>query len=292
MIEIKNLKKFFGTKIAVDIDELTIPDGTIFSLFGINGSGKSTMLRLLSGVYRQDEGEITFNGRPISEDAVRKDFLYIADDPLSKGESLDSLFLYYSTFYGLQKEKFEHYLSLFSISLKDRQLRHYSKGMKRRVYLAIALAIAPKVIMLDEAFDGLDIVGKSIFKQEIVKILEDDPEKIVIVASHSIKEMDDLADHFIILKEGKIVLDSADAQRSNGVKVEIGFAQPFDFSIFTQYGFTIQHASNKVATLLKATTDKEVIPFLEKFDPVLIDVSPITTEDLFWLKAEVMNDVC
>ena len=290
MIEIRNLQKNFGDNKAIDGLSTSIHDGSVFALLGVNGSGKSTLLRLISGVYQKDGGEIFYNGRSLNDVSLRKDFLYIGDELLFKGESLDSLFLYYSTFYGLTKERYEHYLKLFEIDLEKRRLSHFSKGMQRRVYLAIGLAISPKVLILDEAFDGLDIVGKTVFKKELFSILGDDPEKIVIIASHSIKEVEDLCDRFVILKKGKIIFDSGKETATECCKAEIGFKDEFDFGLFEKEGFIILHSTKKVATLLAEKSAKEVEDILCVYEPALLDIGELSAEELFLLKSEGAKD--
>ena len=290
MFEIKNLQKKFGDNSAIDGLSMIIPDGSLFALLGVNGSGKSTLLRLLCGVYQKDGGEIIYNDSSLDDVSLKKDFLYISDELQSKGESIDSLFLYYNTFYGMTKERYEHYLDLFEIDRKEKRLNHFSKGMKRRVYLAIALAISPKVLFLDEAFDGLDIVGKTVFKEEILKSFDEEPSNIVVIASHSIKEVESLCDRFVILKKGKLIYDSGETSGAEYCKAEIGFKDEFDFTRLEKAGFKILHSSKKVATLLAEKSSEDAAAILSAFEPVLLDIGEISAEELFFLKSEAVED--
>lgn len=286
MIEIKNLRKNFGDKVALNVENIVIPSGNIFALFGVNGSGKSTLLRVVSGVYDADEGTITCDNANLLEPLSRKEFLYISDDPLSKGQTLDTLFSFYSTFYGLTKENYEKYLKLFAINLKDRRLSRYSKGMRRRVYLAIALAVSPKVLILDEAFDGLDIVGKTIFKDQILKAVEEDCSKTVIIASHSIKEVSDFIDKFVILSKGEVVYDSEKNESVDCLRIEVGFKDAFDVINLEKDGFKIFRSSKKTATLLTSIPKDDAIAILNRYNPALIDVEEANVEELFYFKSE------
>lgn len=290
MIKIKNLQKNFGNKVALNVENIVIPSGSVFALFGVNGSGKSTLLRIISGVYEKDAGELDYNDASISEPLTRKDFLYISDDPLYKGQSLDSLFDYYSAFYELDRVEYEKYLKLFGINLNSRRLSRYSKGMRRRVYLAIALAVSPKVLILDEAFDGLDIVGKTIFKEQILKIIEEDSSKIVIIASHSIKEVSDFIDKFVILSKGKVVFDSVKEDNENCLSIEVGFKEGFDAYAIEKEGFKVFHYTKKTATLLTDKPEDEALAILNKYSPVLVEVSNADVEELFYYKAEECID--
>lgn len=286
MIEIKNLRKNFGDKVALNVENIVIPSGSIFALFGVNGSGKSTLLRVISGVYDGDEGSIKYDNVNLSEPLSRKDFLYISDDPLSKGQTLDTLFSFYSTFYGLTKENYEKYLKLFAINLQDRRLSRYSKGMRRRVYLAIALAVSPKVLILDEAFDGLDIVGKTVFIDQILKAVEEDCSKTVIIASHSIKEVSDFIDKFVILSKGEVAYDSTTDQETDCLRIEVGFKDCFDFTNLVKEGFKIFRSSKKTVTLLTDMQKDDAIALLNRYNPVLIDVEQANVEELFYFKSE------
>lgn len=290
MIEIKGLKKYFKDYKAIDIPSLTIPNGCVFSVLGVNGSGKSTLLNLISGVYKQESGEILYDGKSLKEDSLRKDFLYISDDPLSKGQTLQSLYLFYSMFYGMTKEKYEHYLSILEIDLKKPQLDHYSKGMKRRVYLAIALAISPKVLIMDELFDGLDVLGKKVFKRELFNIMEEDPEKMVIIASHTIKDIEGLADQYIILKNGEIALDPSTEEENTYLKVEIAFHDVFDFEQLEELGFKILTHSGKMATLFTQKDEEEIHAILGEYRPAFMNISEMSSEEMFYLKAEEKED--
>lgn len=286
MIEINNLRKKFGEKVALNVANIVIPSGNIFALFGVNGSGKSTLLRVISGVYEADEGSMTYDNSDLAQPLLRKDFLYISDDPLSKGQTLDTLFSYYSTFYGLTKDNYEKYLKLFGINLQDRRLSRYSKGMRRRVYLAIALAVSPKVLILDEAFDGLDIVGKTIFKDQILKAVEADCSKTVIIASHSIKEVSDFIDKFVILSKGEVVYDSAKDEDAACLRIEVGFKDVFDVTNLVKDGFKIFRSSKKTATLLTSIPENDATALLNRYNPVLMDVEQANVEELFYFKSE------
>ena len=156
MIEIKGLKKSFGAKNVLGGVSLSIPSGSVFGLVGINGAGKSTLLRLIAGVLRADEGKILADGEEIFENEKKKrEFFFLPDDPYyATGTNADKLIGLYKTFYDFDAAVFAEYEKRFSIK-RNVPIRNFSKGMKRQLFIAIALACRPKYLLLDEAFDGL-----------------------------------------------------------------------------------------------------------------------------------------
>ena len=167
MIEIKDVMKSFENKNVLNHLNVTISSGSIFGLIGPNGAGKSTLLYLLNGISKCDEGSILFDGKDVYENPdVKKDILFISDDPYYfHFATIDEMKDFYLTFYPqFNLETYQHYVNLFRLP-QNKPLKDYSKGMKRQAMFALALAIAPKYLLLDEAFDGLDPVMRLAFKK-------------------------------------------------------------------------------------------------------------------------------
>lgn len=166
MIEIHNLSKGFDKQNVLKNLSLTIKDGTIFGLVGINGAGKSTLLRLMSGIYKADNGVITYDGNNVYDNPnVKKDIFFLPDDPFyamnTKGKDLLEL---YKTLYDVDEGIFYKYISQFNLS-DNKPINNFSKGMKRQLFIALALSVKPKYLFLDEAFDGLDPLARLSFKK-------------------------------------------------------------------------------------------------------------------------------
>lgn len=200
MIEIKDVMKSFENKNVLNHLNVTISSGSIFGLIGPNGAGKSTLLYLLNGISKCDEGSILFDGKDVYENPdVKKDILFISDDPYYfHFATIDEMKDFYLTFYPqFNLETYQHYVDLFRLP-QNKPLKDYSKGMKRQAMFALALAIAPKYLLLDEAFDGLDPVMRLAFKKAINQII--DENMTVIISSHNLRELEDICDSFGILK--------------------------------------------------------------------------------------------
>ena len=200
MIEIKNLVKTFGSVRAVDDLSITINSG-INGLIGENGAGKSTLLRLISDVYQADSGEIIIDGVPNFKVMAKKDVFFLPDNPYAPHNSaVMQTFELYSTLFDLDKNKFMEIMKKLSLPL-DRKVSTYSKGMRRQLFIAIALSSNAKYALLDEAFDGLDPLVLATVREEIIK---DADKKIYIVSSHNISSLERLCDSFILLSKGRV----------------------------------------------------------------------------------------
>ena len=224
MIEIKGLTHGFGKKIVLDHIDLTVPDHTIMGLVGINGAGKSTFLRLLSGVYLPDSGSIAFDGADPRLAQTRQNIFFLPDDPYyTSSMTPKALFDFYKTFYPqIDRGIYEELLSKYAIDLKGK-MRNFSKGMRRQTFIALALAIKPRYLLLDEAFDGLDPLSRKLFKDAIIEYVENS-DTTVIIASHSLRELEDFCDSFILLDYNHITQQGDIAQHVGSFcKFELAF---------------------------------------------------------------------
>lgn len=195
--------------------DITINDGTVTGIVGINGAGKSTLLRLMSGVYIPTRGTVEYDGGSPALPEVRKNLFFLPDDPFfTSGASAKSVVEMYKTFYPhFDMRAYDGYMEKSKIDVK-KPIRNFSKGMKRQFYIAVALAVKPKYLLLDEAFDGLDPLSRKRFKNEIVKCAEENGTT-VIITSHSLRELEDFCDSFILI-DNKTVKSSGDIAQKVG----------------------------------------------------------------------------
>jgi ABC-2 type transport system ATP-binding protein len=281
MIEIKDLSKSFGKNKAVDVSSLKIQPDSITALVGVNGSGKSTLMRLMAGVYKKDQGQILYDGKEVYENPeVKKDILFISDNPLSsRSNSISSLEDFYSFFYQMDRKKFKEEIERFSLP-KDGNLSTFSKGMKRRVYIAIALSVAPKVLLLDEAFDGIDPEGRSLFKKELISLM-DEKEMTIVVSSHSLRELEELADRYILMKKGQIVFDTEQKKENDFHKFTLGFTSKVEKEKLSIPELVRIEGKDKLYTFVSKAKKEEIEKALEKLHPVLLEETEMTLEDMF-----------
>lgn len=282
MIEIKNLIKGYekGKPVLSNLS-VTIADATVFGLVGINGAGKSTLLRVLAGVMKADGGQVCVDGENVYEnEKVKQGMFFLPDDPFyTANVTAEGLAEMYQAVYNLDKKVFADKLASFALDSK-KPIRNFSKGMKRQVFVALALAIAPKYLLLDEAFDGLDPLARLTFKKCIVELVEEKGTTVVI-SSHSLRELEDICDSYGILDHGTITCSGELESDLNKVhKFQAAFqgevkAEEFGFACmaFEQTG--------KVARFITKAGAEEVLQKLEKFNPIFVEEIEVDFEEMF-----------
>ncbi|MBQ6196507.1 MAG: ABC transporter ATP-binding protein, partial [Lachnospiraceae bacterium] len=160
MIQVQQAVKRFGDLTALNKISCRIDKGSVYGLVGSNGAGKSTFLRLVSGVYKADEGLVTIDGAPVYDDPAVKSRLVFVPDELFflPGSTLTRMAVLYKSFYPHFDEKRFHFLTN-SFQLDEKRLIHgFSKGMRRQAATLLALSCRPDFYFFDETFDGLDPV--------------------------------------------------------------------------------------------------------------------------------------
>ena len=282
MLEIKNVCKAFGDKNVLDNVSLDIDFGSIFGLVGVNGAGKSTLLRCIAGIYKTDDGTILFDGLDTYDDyEVRKNILFVSDDPYYPyGSTLNSLKDFYKGFYNFDEETYKKYLDLFGLDEKA-NISNFSKGMKRQSMLLLALACKPKLLMLDEAFDGLDPIVRVYIKNALSDLIEDN-KSLIIISSHNLKELEDICDTYGILEDGHIsTYGDLIESKANINKYQLAFKDMVDENIFKDFDILYKNAEGRIITLVIRGDKEEVSEKLEKLNPLILDVLNVNFEELF-----------
>lgn len=292
MIEIRNISKTLGKKKVLENISLSINNGDILGLVGINGVGKSTLLRCISGVYHVEEGDILFDNKSVYENnEVKKNILFIPDESaISAKTTINSLLDFFSSFYEVNRKSFFEYLNIFKVNITSKPLNTFSKGMKRRVLLCFALAIHPKYLLLDEAFDGLDPLGKVQFK----KLLDEQMSKFnmsVIIASHSLRELTLIANTFAMLNSGKIISQGdVDNKESTYFKVQMAFNEEIDLNSFNEKTIVQRNKMGRIVTLIVNQNKEEIEPTFSKYSPLTIDILPLSFDERFVYETEAFEN--
>lgn len=287
MIEIKELRKSFGTKQVINGLSLTINDGEIFGLVGINGAGKSTLLRLISGIYLPDNGSIKIDGMEVFDNPKAKRNIFILpDDPYyPKNSTIQSVLSFYKSLYEINEEEFNSYIKLFGLK-SDNTINNFSKGMKRQLFIALALAICPKYLLLDEAFDGLDPLVRLKFRKIISRIIEE-KNITIIISSHSLRELEDICDSYGLLDGGVIEKTGSIEERKNIYhKFQIAFNDEMDFTVFKDLDIVSFSNIGRVIKLIVRGDKEKIVEYLSSLKPLLIDEITIDFEELFIIEAE------
>ena len=281
MIEISGVTKNFGDHVVLDGIDLKIPDKSILGLIGINGAGKSTLLRVVSGIYSPDSGDVIIDGlKAYDNEDIKKQMFFLSDDPYYSVRTTPAdLMKLVEAFYKIDELVYFKMLDTYHIPVHKR-MDKFSKGMKRQVFVALAFAIKPKYLLLDEAFDGLDPLARETFKKEIKKLVEE-IGSTVIISSHSLKELEGMCDSFAILNENKIQATGSLADAVGILhKYQIAFKETVDTHLFPRIYKTIER-DGRVIHLISELTLPEVEEKIKSMNPVFIDELPIEFEEVF-----------
>lgn len=287
MIEIKNVSKSFEENEVLKDLNLTIKKGSIFGLVGINGAGKSTLLRMISGVYSCDSGFITVDGEEVFENIKAKSkIFFLPDDPYYSynltGLDLKNL---YKGYYGLDEEVLYHHLNQFKLDI-SKPMHNYSKGMKRQLFVSLAISCKPDYMLLDEAFDGLDPLARLHFKRALIE-LSANHNTTVIISSHALRELEDicdsygLIDHKTIVSEGEI-----DSILSNMYKFQLAFNKLIKEEDFKEFDVRSYKEEGRLIKVAIKGDKEKFLEYIKKFEPIFVDEINVSFEDLFIQEVE------
>ena len=282
MIEIKNLSHSLGKKKILDGINLTLADGSVMGLVGINGAGKTTLLRLISGVYNADEGEIMIGGIPVSEESARRELFFLPDDPYYTTYTAGkNLFDMYSVFYPkMERSVFEQYMNEFALDPK-KPIRNFSKGMRRQLYIALALSVKPKYLLLDEAFDGLDPLARLSFKRAINTLVEESGAS-VIISSHSLRELEDFCDCYALIDKMTVASSGDIAERvERFCKFQLAFVDDISETAFDGLPIVSLEQSGRFFRIVLEGRDDDMRARLDALCPAVIEQMHMDFEEMF-----------
>ncbi len=281
MIEVKGLYKSFEGFPALNGLDLSVPDGAVYGLVGPNGAGKSTLIRHLAGIYRQDRGEIRIGGEPVFDNpAVKSRIAYIPDEIFYHAQATirDMMHLYRDLYPSFSTERYDTLKEAFALDDK-KLMRKLSKGQQKQAAFWLALSQRPDIVILDEPVDGLDPVMR---RQIWGLLMQDVAERntTVLVSSHNLRELEDVCDHVGILHHGKMLLErSLAALQENLVKVQA--AWPEGRGLPEGLDILHQSAAGRVQQLILRGKAAEITERLRESAPLLLDVLPLTLEEIF-----------
>ena len=188
---------------------MTLSPGHVYGVLGENGVGKSTLMKLASGVLIPTAGSVTIDGREASlrEEATMAKIIYLPEEFSLPALTLDEFREVTTPFYpSFSDESFEECCRVLDV-VRDRRLDKLSMGQRKRAYLAFAFACRAEWLLLDEPTNGLDVAAKEAFRRLVARYV--DEGQSIIISTHSVREIDSLIDHLIILDRKGIVLDAS-----------------------------------------------------------------------------------
>lgn len=290
MIELTNIDKTFQDIHAIDHVTASIKEGLIYGLIGSNGAGKSTLLRLIAGILKTDEGTLLIDSQPVYENrAVKENICFLSDSAyFFQNATPSAMRNYYAMVYPqFNQQTFNELAAKLNISL-TRKLNTFSKGMKKQVSILLGLCTGTKYLLCDETFDGLDPVMrqavKSLFASELMK-----RDFTPIIASHSLRELEDICDSIGLLHNGKLLLtQDLDQMRCHVHKIQCVLP---DDSLEQQLlqELTILHyeKSGSLMLITARGTKESLLQCVNKKSPIFAEILPLTLEEIFISETEV-----
>ena len=291
MICADNVTKKFDGFAALRGLTCRIPDSCVYGLVGSNGAGKSTFLRLISGIYRADSGVVTFDGQPVYENPlVKNQIMYVPDELyfLPQSNMCRMAELYRSIYVDFNMERFHDLTKMFGLN-PSANINSFSKGMKRQAATILALSSMPKFLFFDETFDGLDPVMRNLVKRVIYgDVME--RKTTTIITSHSLRELEDACDQLALLHKGGIVFES-DIQnlKTSLFKIQVAFNGAFDKSKFQGIEMLDYTQMGSVATFIARGDRVAVTEKIRALSPILLDVLPLNLEEVFIYEMEALG---
>ena len=290
MIEINGVNKSFGSLKALDNIIATIQEGSIFGLVGTNGAGKSTLLRILCGVLKADTGTALIDGEDVYENPHAKEKVCFLSDTayFFPNATIRTMQNYYEIVYpNFNSERFEELVEKFGLD-RNRKINSFSKGMKKQVSVLLGICTGTKYLLCDETFDGLDPVMrqavKSIFAMELMN-----RQFTPVIASHSLRELEDICDHVGLLYKGGILLSTdLEDMKFHIHKVQCVIQDPVKEEELLTELHVLQHDKRgSLLTVVARGTKQEILMSIEDKHPIFSEVLPLTLEEIFISETEV-----
>ena len=283
MIEVKNVTKRFGDFVALNGASINVEKGSVYGLVGPNGAGKTTVIKCMAGIYRQDGGSVMVDGKPVYEnEEIKSRLAYVSDDLyFFPGYSIKDTAAYYRSIYPRwSDERFKEIADVFKIDEK-RGVRRLSKGMQKQVAFWLGLATCPDVMILDEPMDGLDpVMRRNVWNLMLAEVAN--RGMTVLVSSHNLRELEDVCDHVGIMNKGRIAIEKAlDEVKGNIHKVQTAFAKGLPDELKKSLDILKHEKVGSVDMLIVRGGSDEITGKIKMFSPLLLDVVPLTLEEVF-----------
>lgn len=209
ILEVRNLTKQY-TDFMLDHVSFSIPKGTIMGLIGENGAGKSTTINAILELIHKDDGTVTFWGQELSSAKQLKEDIGVVFDGINFYETLTAAKvgkISQAAYKQWEDRLYREYLNRFQLPT-DKEIKTFSKGMKMKLCIAVALSHKPKLLILDEATSGLDPVMRDDILDVFLEFVQDE-EHSIMISSHITTDLEKVADNITFIHHGKVLFCKA-----------------------------------------------------------------------------------
>jgi len=291
MLKISQISKNYDHVPALDHVSLAIEDGNIWGILGVNGAGKSTLLKIIAGILKPDAGTVMIDDEPLYDNPkIKKEVFFLSDDayffPNATVETM-------ATFYHSVYPEFDimRYRELYEALGFDniRKIRTFSKGMKRQIFILLALCSNTRYLLCDEIFDGLDPIVRKTIQELLVREVKN-RKLTLIVASHNLKELENFCDSLGIIHHGGILLSKEIRHMQlHTHKFQCIFSQ--DKTACLQDGLDLIGIEQQgfLVTLLARGTAAQIREVIIHSGAEKYQELPLTVEEIFVNESEVIG---
>ncbi|MFT5819041.1 MAG: ABC-2 type transport system ATP-binding protein [Crocinitomix sp.] len=274
MIAFNNFNFAYHKKFPLYVDlNLELSPGKIYGLFGKNGAGKSTLLKNITGLNRPTTGTVTVNEKtPYKrKPSFLNDIFLIPEEVYIPAISQANYIKTYGSFYpNFSRKQFLSHLDELDVP-ETKNLTKLSFGQQKKFVISFALACNTSVLIMDEPTNGLDIPSKSEFRKLMAKTMNDD--KVYIISTHQVRDLDNILDHILIVNAGQIVLDASIYDISKKIAFNFYMNAPEELETIA-----IDETIGGYSVMEKNTLDEETTINLEQlFNTTIINTDAITT---------------
>lgn len=288
-IEIKNLSKNFGEKQAVCGLNMTVPVGAIYGFIGENGSGKSTTEKMICGLILPSSGEIKLYGRNYTDSDVRAQMNCLIEAPgCFQNYSVWNNLMLQATNLSIRNAEEEVRKVLKMVRMEGaagNKYKNCSLGMKQRIGIAMALLGNPKLLILDEPINGLDVDGMRIMR-EILVDLATNHDVTIVISSHILGELEKIATHYGIIRGGKMIKEMTAKEFESECRTYVALktkdSNKAKFVLVQNYN-RVEEDEAGYLRIYDITTPEEVVTYLYNKDIIIneIKVDKIGLEEYY-----------
>lgn len=285
MLEVSGLRKSYQASggFAVEDIDILVKKGTIHGLIGHNGSGKTTIIKCMTGIFQPDAGSVCIDGEPVYENpSVKEKIGYVADScPMFGNYRVRRLVSFYENIYpNFSREDFYHLNRIFRVDTAKR-ISQLSKGQQMRVSFMLNMARRPEIMILDEPTSGLDAMAKKDLLDILVASVENN-DMSVLISSHHLSELEKICDDITVIRDGRVyVQDGLDEVTGKMAKYQLVFPGGAPQELYRRSD--ICHMSNvgSVYTVILPSESSDFEDEMKELGAVVAEAMPIGLEESF-----------
>ena len=221
IIQIQEVSKFYADHTALDKVSFDVPKGCIFGLLGPNGAGKTSLIRIINQITAPDEGQILFNGNPLTKDHIKQIGYLPEERGLYKKMTVYDQLIYFARLRGMDtsaaKKTINEWLEKFEATTwKKKKIEELSKGMQQKIQFIVTVMHNPSFIILDEPFTGFDPKNTQLIKDEIENLRNQGAS--IMLSTHRMENVEAICDNVVLLNKANVVAQGTVMDVRNSLK--------------------------------------------------------------------------